>query len=179
MIPLFGINDPLLQAVVSGGSASADLKLADNTSSSGGDQPYVQVTVAPGVVELLGGSADDATLTLTAGQSQTIAEGTPAESSVSVGALTKDDDATYEDSDLTGSRATASATEVNLLTGIEGGITLTLSKSEAGVFGKMAPPAVQDETDAAPEPLPHTGGGAAALAALALGGAFVMRRRKD
>lgn len=175
-VPLFGITDPLLTATISGGDASADLDLTDGTTSAGGEEPFATLAIAPGVVELLGGDPEQASLSLAAGQSQTIAEGTPAQSTISVGELTVDDAAIFEDTGLVGSRATASVTEVTLLAGVEGGIVLTLAESEAGVYASTA---TAGSPDPAPDPLPNTGGGAAAVAVLALGAAVALRRRQD
>lgn len=176
-IPLFGITDPLLTAVVSGGAATADLDLDSGQATAGGDEPFVQISFAGGLMELFGQDPESGTVTLAAGESQTIAEDTPLASTVSVGAVTTDDDAEFEDTGLRGSTATASVTTVSLLSEVEGGIVLSLAESNAGVYGSTVtatsnPP---DEDD----PLPNTGGGAAAAAALALGAALVLRRRRD
>jgi len=179
-IPLFGITDPLLTAVVSGGTANATLDLDSGDATAGGDEPFVTVSIAGGIMELFGQDAEAGTVTLAAGESQTIAQDTPLESSISVGAVTVDEDATFEDTDLSGRSATASVTTVSLLTGVEGGIVLSLAESNAGVYGSTvtaagSPPPPTDEDD----PLPNTGGGAAMAAALALGTALVLRRRRD
>lgn len=175
-IPLFGITDPLLTAVVSGGTANATLDLDSGEATAGGDEPFVTVSIAGGIMELFGQDPETGTVTLAAGESQTIAEGTPLESTISVGAVTVDDDAEFEDSGLGGSSATASVTTVSLLTGVEGGIVLSLAASNAGVYGStVTGPSVPPDGD----PLPNTGGGAAVAAALALGAALVLRRRRD
>ena len=176
-IPLFGIEGPLVEGEINGGAATAALDVADATTTSGGTEPFVTLTLAPGLLELLGADPEMGTQTFTAGQSQTIAEGTPLESNIRVGTLTTEDGVTFEDTDLTGSTATASGTEVNLLTGVEGGITLVLSQSSAGAFGTASATPSAPAPD--PGPMPHTGGGAAVAAVLALGAAVALRRRRD
>lgn len=174
-LPEFG-DDPLLVAEVFGGVATATLDNPDATTTSGGQAPYVEVTFAPGVLALLGQDPEMGTQRFEAGEeSPPIAEGTPLESTISVGALTTDDDAEFEDSGLRGSTATASATTVSLLN-VEGAgsIEISLARSDAGVYGSTVTAAETPD-----DPLPNTGGGAAFAAALALGAALVMRRRRD
>lgn len=180
MVPLFGIDEPLLEATVSGGAATASLARDDASSTPGGEQPFVTISIAGGVLELFGQDPEMGTMTFEAGQSQTIAEGTPLESTISVGALTTDEDATFGEDELPGSTATASATTVNLFNTDEamGGIELVLAESSAGAFGTQAAspdsPGTPDDPD-----LPQTGGGAALFAVLALGGGLLLLRRRD
>lgn len=176
MIPVFGIDDPLLTAEVFGGVVTATLDNDAGTTTSAGDEPYVDVTFAPGVLELLGQDPESGTVRLQSGESQVIAEDTPLASTVSVGAVSTDDDAEFEDTGLRGSTATASATTVSLLSEVEGGIVLSLAESNAGVYGSTVTAASDPPGD---DPLPNTGGGAAVAAALALGAALVLRRRRD
>lgn len=176
MIPVFGIDDPLLTAEVFGGVVTATLDNEEGTTTSDGEKPYVDVTFAPGLMELLGQDAESGTVRLESGESQVIAEDTPLASTVSVGAVTTNDDAEFEDTGLRGSTATASATTVSLLSEVEGGIVLTLAESNAGVYGSLVTAASDPPGD---DPLPNTGGGAAVAAALALGAALVLRRRRD
>lgn len=178
-VPLSDVTGPLITGEISGGAATAALATDDTSTSSGGTEPVVTVTIAPGLVELLGGEPEMATLELAAGESSgPIAEGTPLESSISVGALSTSDDAEFEDTGLRGSTADVSATTVSLLTGVEGGIVVELAASAAGVYGSAVTAAETPEPEEE-DPLPHTGGGAAFAAALALGAALVLRRRRD
>lgn len=176
-IPLFGITDPLLTAVVSGGTANATLDNDAASTTAGGDEPFVTVSLAGGIMELFGQDPESGTFELSGGESQTIAEDTPLESTISVGTLTTEDGVTFEDTDLVGSTATASVTDVALLQGedFQGGITIVLAESLAGVYSADEPVAASDPT---PD-LPNTGGGAALAAVLALGAAVALRRRND
>lgn len=75
------------------------------------------LSFAGGVLELFQQDPAMGTITLAAGEAQTIAAGTALESTISVVALTTNDDATFGDDELPGSTATASATSVELLRG--------------------------------------------------------------
>lgn len=181
MVPLFGIDEPLLAATISGGRATASLAREDATSTPGGEQPFVTLSIAGGVLELFGQDPDMGTMTFEAGQSQTIAEGTPLESTISVGALTTDEAATFGEDELPGSTATASATSINLFDTDEamGGVELVLAESSAGAFGTAATSSTPDTPESDDPPLPQTGGGAAVFAVLALGGGVLLLRRRD
>ncbi len=182
-IPLLDDSAPLLRAVASGGTASAQLLMIDGVTSGSGELPYVEVTIAPSVLELFGQDPEQGTLTLTAGQTQTIAEGTPLETTISVGDNEVTDGAELGDSGLFGTMSFTSATTLQLLTGLEGGVELSLGASAAGAYADTISPAprVLPSTQTTPEggELPNTGGGAALVAALAVGAAFALRRRRD
>lgn len=182
-IPLLESDQPLIAAEVFGGRATATLDNRDASTTAGGDPPYVELTIAPAVLELLGQDPESGTVRLEAGDSLAlpIAGGTPLESTISVGSVTTQDGVTLGDTGLTGSTANASLTTVSLLNipGV-GGIDITLAAASAEVYGAMD--VVADPAPApapAPDPLPRTGGGVAVGAVLALGTALALRRRRD
>lgn len=182
-IPLLESDQPLIAAKVFGGRATATLDNRDASTTAGGDPPYVELTIAPAVLELLGQDPESGTVRLEAGDSLAlpIAGGTPLESTISVGSVTTQDGVTLGDAGLTGSTADASLTTVSLLNIPDvGGIDITLAAASAGVYGAMDVVADPDSDPApVPDPLPRTGGGVAVGAVLALGTALALRRRRD
>ena len=177
MLPLVSSDQPMVTAAVDGGRATATLDNGDATAAPGGAAPSVTVTIADAVYDLLGVDPETIPTSFEAGQSQTIAEGTPLASTISVGELTTDEDAELDG--LPGTSARSSATTLALFQGegTMGGIVLALGESTAAVYGANAvDPAPEPEPQ---DPLPNTGGGAAAAAVLALGAAAALRRRRD
>ncbi len=173
-IPLFELGGPLLSGTISGGVASTAIA-TDGATSASGTAPGATLAIAPGLLELFGQDPEMGEVTFSGGQSQTIAEDTPLASTIEVGTLTTAEDVAFGDTDLVGATADTSTTTVNLLTGIEGGITLVLGAASAGAYSSTLTPAAP-----APSPeLPQTGGGAAVTAVLALGAAVALRRRRD
>lgn len=178
MLPLVNSDEPLVVAGIDGGLAEATLDNDDATAVPGGAAPSVTVTIASAVYDLLGLDPEAIPTSFEAGQSQTIAEGTPLESTISVGELTTAD---AELDGLPGTSSRSSASTVSLFQGegTMGGIVLALGESTAAVYGADAV-TLTPTPDPDPEPpLPNTGGGAAAAAVLALGAAVALRRRRD
>lgn len=176
-IPLFEIAGPLFAGTVFGGLANATLDNGDSTTTSSGERPYVELAIAPGILELLGQDPESSTVRLEAGQTQTIAEGTPLESTISVGDFQTEDGVEFGDTGLTGSTATASATSVSLLSIPDaGGVEIALAESTAGVYAASVTAGSAPPPD---QPLPYTGGGAAVAAVVALGAGLALRRRRD
>lgn len=184
-LPIFSDSAPLITAVVGDGDAIASIDQATGDLSASTEQVLARIAIAPSIIELLGGDPADATIEVAEGGEQTIAEGTPLESFVSLGTSSVED-ATRELSDgtvLEGIRSTAGVVRLDLLQGVLGGIGLDLGGVTAASFaGTVAPespttPAPGPDTPESPE-LPSTGGGAAALAIAALLGAGALRRRR-
>jgi LPXTG-motif cell wall-anchored protein len=165
---------PLLQVSVANSVASAKSAPGssdvDTTGSSAGG---VVVRISPAIASLLGVPAE---LAASPGQSLTIAEGTPLESVLQVGAV-EDVVETVDGVQVAGARVTG--TEARLLTGLDGGLVVSTGVSQAVVGGTLATP-----TPAQPEPtLPRTGSTdtatlLAGMGALALLGAVVHLRRR-
>lgn len=173
-IPLFGLGGPLLAGTISGGVATTAIG-TDGTTTAGGTAPFATLAVAPGLLKLFGQDPESGTLSLSGGQSQVLAEGTPLESSIEVGTITTEDGVAFGDTALVGTTSATSATTVSLLGGIEDGITLVLGAASAGSYSSTVAAPAEDPTP----PLADTGGGAAAAAVLALGAAAALRRRRD
>jgi hypothetical protein len=135
------------------GAASAALvtvKVRDITKPK---PTYVEVSVAPG-------------------ETVTVLEGTPAESTIVAADSTVSEDGNE-------AAAAADAVRLHLLKGVNGGVSLALARSTAAVQGNRVLPAPPIKK--APEVLPLTGGTDATIPALALilaaGAALLLRRR--
>lgn len=173
-IPLFELGGPLVTGTISGGTATTAIDTVGGTTA-GGTAPFATLALAPGLLELFGQDPESGEVSLSAGQEEVLAEGTPLESSIEVGTITTEDGVAFGDTALVGTTSATSATTVNLLSGIEGGITLVLGAASAGAYSSTVTAAAPDPTP----PLADTGGGAAAAAVLALGAAVALRRRRD
>lgn len=108
------------------------------------------------------------------GQTVTILEGTPAESTISAAAATKEE--------KPGSAvAAADAVRLHLLKGVSGGIKLGLARATAAASGKAQPLAVAEKKPPLAKVLPQTGARDVTLVAIGLlvlaGIALIVRRR--
>jgi LPXTG-motif cell wall-anchored protein len=134
-------------------AAIVTVKVRDITKP---DPTYVEVAVAPG-------------------QTVTVLEGTPAESTITAAvATTKQDE--------NGAQAAADAVRLHLLKGVNGGLKLGLSRSTAAATAQAVKPAAPiQRAPKAPKVLPHTGANDMTLPAIGIlllaGLAFVVRRR--
>lgn len=167
---LLSDTEPLVTVV--GGLSEADVSLdvAGDATAEGGQAP-LQVTLSSAfeafLEALLGGQDVTNPITIPEGDSVTIAEGTPLESTFAVGSVRIED---VEEDGLTGQRVTASGVDIQLLAGLDGGIGLAVAGATAEALGAAVP------VEAAPD-LPSTGGGLVLLGLLSLGAAVGLRRR--
>lgn len=165
-------DEPLLSVSAVTSSAQASYDRSADTSTGSGTPGTVVVAINSALAELLG---IDATTTIAAGQTVTVAEDTPLESTISVG------DATVTEDEVDGMRGTSvevSGITLALLTGLDGGIVLEVapvSVSARGAPGTV--PAEAPPPAPAPPNLPRTGGGLVALSLLAVALAATLRRR--
>lgn len=166
-------SDPLKNGLViievgrGAASASADNRNANATAAASAavvtvkvrditkpEPTYVEVSVAPG-------------------ESYTVLEGTPAESTIEAATATVEENGTD-------ARAVANAVRLHLLKGVNGGVALSLGRATAAAKAEVVKPAPPIR-NAPPEPLPFTGGIDRTLPALGLIGlaalAYVVRRR--
>ena len=175
---LAGLVDdaPLLQVTVADSVADArSLPGSDDVDTSRSTAGGVVVRISPAIASLLGIPAEVA---IAPGERVAIAEGTPLESVISVGAVESITE-TLGASQVQTAGARVTATEARLLTGLQGGIVASTGATEARVGGTLA---------AAPAPapaptLPRTGSTddltlLLGMGALALLGASVAVRRR-
>ena len=160
------IEDGLIIIEVSEATASAELQKVDAASSSAATAAIVTVKVR----DITKAKPTYTEISVAPGQSITILEGTPAESTISAAsAATKDKKGSAV--------AAADAVRVHLLKGIQGGVNLGLGRATAAVNGEVAPA----KPKAAPRVLPRTGGTNLvwlAVGLFALAGAVVLVRRR-
>lgn len=165
---------PLLRVTVADSLAQArSLPGSDSVDTSGSTAGGVSVQISPAIAALLGIPAE---VNVAPGERVAIAEGTPLESVVSVGAVEQITE-TLGASQVQTAGARVTATEVALLTGLQGGIVAGTGVTEARVGGTMA---------AAPGPqptLPRTGSSddvtlLLGMGAMALLGATLHLRRR-
>lgn len=165
---LLTAEDPILTIEVLDSSASATLS-ADGDVATEATAATIRVIISSAFAELLG--EENTTISVEPGQSQTLFEGTPLESTLSAGAIEEFTVAAADSAsgiELEGIRAIG--LEAQLFTGAEGGLGLTLSTVEAAVGGEAPAPVAAQPT------LPTTGGGLAMLGLLAIAGAATLRR---
>lgn len=161
-------DEPLLSLSLAATEAEAIFDRASGKSSATGNPGTIVVTLNSTLAELLN---TDAEIRVAAGQSQTFGEGTPLESSFSVGDASTSDEAVEG---LPGQSVTVSGLRIELFTGLEGGVVLDVASSRAAAHGT---PGTRVDTPSSNPPLPTTGGGIAAVAlAVALGAAALRRR---
>ncbi|MFP5321130.1 MAG: LPXTG cell wall anchor domain-containing protein [Acidimicrobiia bacterium] len=162
---------PLLQVSVADSVATAastpGSSDVDTTGSSAGG---VVVRISPAIADLLGIPAE---VSAAPGQRLAIAEGTPLESVLQVGAVEGVTE-TVDGIEVAGARVTA--TEARLLTGLNGGIVVGTGVTEAVVGGSLAAAPAQPT-------LPRTGSSdtatlLAGMGLLALLGATLHLRRR-
>lgn len=161
-------DDPILTVGVLESSATATLS-ADGDVSREGTAATVRITLSSAFATLLG--EENTTISIEPGQSQTLFEGTPLESTLSAGVVEEFTIAASDSEsgiELEGIRAIG--LDAQLFTGAEGGLSLTLSTVEAAVGGEAPAPVAAQPT------LPTTGGGLMVLGLLALAGAATLRR---
>jgi len=165
---------PLLQVSVGDSVAKATSKAGtSDVDTSGSTAGGVVVRISPAIAGLLGIPAE---LTANPSQELTIAEGTPLESVLRVGAV-EDVTETIDGVQVAGARVTG--TEARLLTGVNGGVVVATGVSEAVVGGTLAAPAVPGQQPS----LPRTGSSdtatlLAGMGALTLLGAVLALRRR-
>ena len=136
-LELTGLIDdaPLLQVTVADSLADArSLPGGSDVDISRSRAGGITVQISPAIAGLLG---IPAVVAVSPGESVAIAEGTPLESRVSVGAVEPISEVLGASSVRTaGARVTN--TEVALLTGVQGGIVLSTGVTEARVGGTLA-----------------------------------------
>jgi hypothetical protein len=165
--------DPLLTVVVLPASVTSTYDRALGTVATSGAGAVATITLSSAFAALLGEEAT--TIEVPAGQSMTVLEGTPLESSFTFSdpvAVTR----SGEDVEMSGTSVVAAG--VDLLTGVNGGVSLQIESVEA-LAGGDRPSAVLDKTLDADSTLPVTGGGAALGALSLLGLGLGLRRRRD
>jgi LPXTG-motif cell wall-anchored protein len=175
-LELSGLIDdaPLLQVTVADSLADArSLPGSSDVDISRSTAGGVVVKISPAIAALLGIPAEVA---VSPGESVTIAEGTPLESTLSVGAVEPLTEVLGASKvETAGARVTT--TEVALLKGVQGGIVVSTGVTEARLGGTLA------ATPAAPPKLPRTGSSdqqalLIGMGALALLGATLALRRR-
>jgi LPXTG-motif cell wall-anchored protein len=167
---------PLLQVTVADSLAQArSLPGSDSVDTSGSTAGGVSVKISPAIAGLLGIPAE---VNIAPGQRVAIAEGTPLESVISVGAVEQITE-TLGAAQVQTAGARVTATQVALLTGLQGGIVAGTGVTEARVGGSMVA-----ATPGTPETsLPRTGSSddvtlLLAMGAMALVGATLHLRRR-
>lgn len=161
------VEDGLIIVEVGKATASAQVTKADAASAAEAAASIVTVKVR----DITQTKPTYTEIPVAPGQSVTILEGTPAESTITAAVATSEEKA--------GSAvAAADAVRVHLLKGVEGGVVLGLGRATAAVTGREVQP--QAPKPAAQE-LPRTGGTNMVWLALGLiaaaGAALVIRRR--
>lgn len=167
---------PLLQVTVANNVAQArSVPGSDAVDTSGSTAGGVSVKISPAIAGLLGIPAE---VNVAPGQRVAIAEGTPLESVISVGAVEQLSE-TLGASKVQTAGVRVTATEVALLTGLQGGIVAGTGVTEARVGGSMvaAPSSPKAPT------LPRTGSSddltlMVGMGALVLMGAALHLRRR-
>lgn len=160
-------EDGLIIVEVSKASASAAVRKADAASTAEASAAIVTVKVR----DITQTKPTYQEIPVAPGQSVTILEGTPAESTITAAVATKQEKA--------GSAvAAADAVRVHLLKGVEGGVKLGLGRATAAVTGREVKP---DVPRPAAQQLPRTGGTNLVWLAFGLivaaGAVLVLRRR--
>lgn len=168
-------DEPLLKVTVGNSLAQAtSAPGSDTVDTTGSSAGGVSVEISPAIAGLLGIPAE---VNVAPGQRVAIAEGTPLESVISVGEVEQiSEKLGAAQVQTAGARVTA--TQVALLTGLQGGIVAGTGVTEARVGGTTAAPS----TPTAPT-LPRTGSSdditlLAGMGALALLGAALHLRRR-
>jgi LPXTG-motif cell wall-anchored protein len=143
---------PLLQVTVADSLARArSLPGGDSVDTAGSKAGGVSVKISPAIAGLLGIPAE---VQVAPGERVAVAEGTPLESVVTVGAVEQITEVLgASEVQTAGSRVTA--TEVALLTGVQGGIVAGTGVTEARVGGSTI--AVPSDPGTPKPSLPRTG----------------------
>lgn len=160
-------EDGLIIIEVGKATASASVRKADASSSAESTAAIVNVKVR----DITQTQPTYQEIPVAPGQSVTILEGTPAESTITAAVATKEE--------KSGSAvAAADAVRLHLLKGVEGGVQLGLGRATAAVTGRAVKP---DVPRPAAQQLPRTGGTNLVWLAFALivaaGVVLVVRRR--
>lgn len=165
-------SDPLKNGlvIIEVGTSRATASLDEATARAAGAASAAIVTVK--VRDITKPDPTYVTIPVAPGETVTVLEGTPAESTIVAA------DSTVEEN---GSEAAAAADAVrlHLLKGVNGGVSLALARSTAAVKGTAVKPAAPIKK--APETLPLTGGTDMIFPALALilgAGVVMVLRRK-
>lgn len=164
-------SDPLTNGliIIEVGTAQATASLDEATARATGAASAAIVTVK--VRDITKPEPSYVTIPVAPGQTVTVLQGTPAESTIVAA------DSTVEEN---GSEAAAAADAVrlHLLKGVNGGVSLALARATAAVKGTAVKPAAPIKK--APEPLPVTGGTDMIFPALVLilGAGVVMAVRR-
>ncbi|MFP5309480.1 MAG: hypothetical protein ACLGIR_07875 [Actinomycetes bacterium] len=162
-------TDPLLTLQVLPGVASVSVPTGGGTAVRSADAALVRATVAEALGELFG--QDELEVSVSPGDSVTLFEGTPLESTLASGDVEEFDE-TSGSITLAGVRTAAA--DLALFTGLEGGVEIVAGAVEAAA-------GVGSFTAGGPDPegeLPVTGGGAALAGLALLGSAAALRRRR-
>lgn len=166
-------SDPLKNGlvIIEVGTARASASLDERDASATGAASAALVTVK--VRDITKPEPTYVEVTVPWGETETVLEGTPAETTIVAADSTVSEDGNE-------AAAAADAVRIHALKGIEGGVSLALSRATAAVQGDHvlnAPPVKK----APPETLPVTGGTDATIPALVLillaGAALLLRRR--
>ena len=157
--------------IVEVGSANASASIDKVSAQAGSDATAALVTVK--VRDITKVKPTYIEQSIAPGQTVTVLEGTPAESTITAAAATKEE--------KPGSAlAAADAVRLHLLKGVQGGIKLGLARATAAATVEAAP-AVQPKTEPRAKVLPQTGARDVTFIALGLlilaGAAIVLRRR--
>lgn len=163
-------DDPLLTVAGGRAVASATFDRATGNVSASGDPSALTLTLADSLAALLGVPQ---TVEVPQGGSQTVAGGTPLESTLTVGGSAVQD---AERDGLPGQIVTVEGVQIALLKGLgessagarDGGVRAAVAAGEAFAFGIAG--------EEPPGPLPRTGGGAGLAALLVLSAAALSRR---
>jgi hypothetical protein len=167
-------SDPLKNGlvIIEVGTARTSASLNTDTAAAAGAASPALVTVK--VRDITKPEPTYVEVSVAPGQTVTVLEGTPAESTI-----TAADSTVTEDGNS--AAAGADAVRLHLLKGVQGGVSLALARSTAAVKGDVVKPAAPIVKKAPPETLPLTGGTDMTVPALALilaaGVALWVRRR--
>lgn len=152
-------TEPVATITVSSSAAKAVYERGSGVATPSFDAALVTVRVAPPLTDLLGGGVTE--LKVAPGETVTILEGTPLESTIVVadGVVTRAADGTV--------KAVADGVKLDLLKGLgqttglgTGGVVLELAHSEASIKGAVPTQVLGEQIRAVPTELPRTGGGA-------------------
>lgn len=166
-------SDPLKNGlvIIEVGSSRATASLDEETASATGAASAAIVTVK--VRDITKPEPSYVTIPVSVGETVTVLEGTPAETTIVAS------DSTVEENG-TSAAAAADAVSIHALKGVNGGVSLAFARSTAAVKGTAVKPAAPI-VKKAPEPLPLTGGTDLIFPALVLllgAGVVLVVRRK-
>ncbi|MDP9021614.1 MAG: hypothetical protein M3N57_02735 [Actinomycetota bacterium] len=161
-------TDPLLRITGAKSDATATFDRDTGEVTAQGNQAPLIIDPADSLAALLG--IPDP-ITLPQGDTVTIAEGTPLESTLAVGSVTVRDDTR---DGLPGKVVEAAGVKIDLIKGLaDGGVSVAAAHALAAAYGQAGERALP-----APVQLPVTGGGLSLAAIAALGLALFLRRRR-